>query len=171
MEEKQARVKEFAAELLQKQRTGEISRTILATSDRVLARITDGIYRQPSSALRELISNAYDADATEVVIETDAPKFETIKISDNGNGMTREALSNLIHNIGGSLKRTATENTFGVVDTEDPTLSPTLKRKLIGKIGIPPAPQNRLRRSGLVFLRGLGICNSHIPIEVFTSLC
>jgi len=136
MEEKQARVKEFAAELLQKQRTGEISRTILATSDRVLARITDGIYRQPSSALRELISNAYDADATEVVIETDAPKFETIKISDNGNGMTREALSNLIHNIGGSLKRTATENTFGVVDTEDPTLSPTLKRKLIGKIGI-----------------------------------
>ena len=32
--------------------------------------LTDGIYRQPSSALRELISNACDADANEVTILT-----------------------------------------------------------------------------------------------------
>jgi hypothetical protein len=60
--------------------------TMLATDERVLARITDGIYRQPSSALRELISNAYDADATEVVILTDAPRFAQIAIRDNGLG-------------------------------------------------------------------------------------
>jgi hypothetical protein len=29
--------------------------TTLTTNERVLARITDGIYRQPASALRELI--------------------------------------------------------------------------------------------------------------------
>ncbi|MCE9527881.1 MAG: hypothetical protein K8R36_17705, partial [Planctomycetales bacterium] len=53
---------------------------ILSTSDRVLRRVTDGIYRQPWSAIRELISNAYDADATEVLIETDAPRFDRIVI-------------------------------------------------------------------------------------------
>ena len=130
------KTKEFAQELRRKQNTGEAASTVLATSDRVLARITDGIYRQPSSALRELISNAYDADATEVIIQTDAPRFEKITIRDNGNGMTHEALSNLIHNIGGSIKRTAREDNYGVVDDDDPSLSPVRKRKLIGKIGI-----------------------------------
>lgn len=43
--------------------------TILKTDERVIARVTDGIYRQPGSALRELISNAYDADATRVVTD------------------------------------------------------------------------------------------------------
>src|SRR5881394_2555712 len=50
----------------------------LETDELVLARITEGIYRQPASALRELVSNAYDADATEVVILTDAPRFGQI---------------------------------------------------------------------------------------------
>jgi hypothetical protein len=36
--------------------------TTLRTDKRVLARVTDGIYRQPGSAIRELISNAYEAD-------------------------------------------------------------------------------------------------------------
>ena len=36
-------------------------KTVLRTDERVLARVTDGIYRQPGSALRELVSNAYDA--------------------------------------------------------------------------------------------------------------
>lgn len=126
----------FAQELRLKKDTGEISEATLTTSDRVLARITDGIYRQPSSALRELISNAYDADATEVVIQTDAPKFSEITIRDNGNGMNQEALSNLIHNIGGSVKRTIVDDGYGIVDKDDPTLSPVFKRKLIGKIGI-----------------------------------
>ena len=40
--------------------------TELRTDERVIARVTDGIYRQPGSAIRELVSNAYDADATRV---------------------------------------------------------------------------------------------------------
>ena len=127
---------ELAEKLRKHSDTGEEVNAILSTSDRVLARITDGIYRQPSSALRELISNSYDADATEVNIQTDAPRFEKITIRDNGNGMTYEALSNLILNIGGSLKRIITDNEYGVVNSNDPTLSPELERKLIGKIGI-----------------------------------
>lgn len=134
--DKSDRTISFANELRKKKETGELAKTKLETSDRVLARITDGIYRQPSSALRELISNAYDADATEVTIQTDAPKFETITIRDNGNGMSMEALSNLIHNIGGSIKRTRRKDTYGVVNEQNPSLSPRLNRKLIGKIGI-----------------------------------
>src|SRR3990172_5482598 len=67
--------------------------TTLKTDERVIARVTDGIYRQPGSALRELISNAYDADATRVVITTDAPRFERIEIEDNGYGMSPEVLA------------------------------------------------------------------------------
>src|SRR5882724_11677003 len=77
----------------------------LETDELVLARITEGIYRQPASALRELVSNAYDADATEVVILTDAPRFNKMIIRDNGNGLTPEALENLLTNIGASPKR------------------------------------------------------------------
>lgn len=39
---------------------GQVVRTRLRASDRVIARVTDGIYRQPGSALRELISSAWD---------------------------------------------------------------------------------------------------------------
>ena len=46
---------------------------VLRTDERVLARVTDGIYRQPGSAIRELMSNAYDADAKRVVIRTRPP--------------------------------------------------------------------------------------------------
>src|SRR5690242_7361397 len=80
-------------------------RTPLKTDGRVLARVTDGIYRLPGAALRELISNAYDADATRVVISTDRPRFSRITIEDDGNGMTPEALAHMLHHIGGSAKR------------------------------------------------------------------
>src|SRR5271154_2248686 len=79
--------------------------TILQTNEQVIARVTDGIYRQPASAIRELISNAYDADATRVVIKTEAPRFGRITVEDNGNGMSPEVLAHLLYNIGGSAKR------------------------------------------------------------------
>ncbi len=116
-------------------RTGKESNGRLETDDRVLARITDGIYRQPASALRELISNAYDADATEVYVTTDVPRFGQITISDNGNGLSTRALTSLVHHIGGSPKRTRGGADLGVVSKKDPSLSPK-GRKLIGKIGI-----------------------------------
>ena len=120
-------------------RASEVSRqpveTMLATDERVLARITDGIYRQPSSALRELISNAYDADATEVVILTDAPRFAQISIRDNGLGLTPEVLEHLVKHIGGSVKRSEEGPGLGVTAKADSNKSPG-GRQLIGKLGI-----------------------------------
>ncbi len=130
-----AKARELAIRLRQKQSTGESVKTELKTDQRVLARVTDGIYRQPTSAIRELISNAYDADAENVWIQTDAPRFNEIVIADDGNGLTLEALASLVHHIGGSPKRTEGGVDLGVTNADDVTLSPC-GRKLIGKIGI-----------------------------------
>lgn len=115
--------------------TENVVQTILKTDERVIARVTDGIYRQPGSALRELISNAYDADATRVVIKTDAPRFERISVEDDGHGMEPEALAHVLLHIGGSAKRNDIGASIGVTSLGDPTKSPG-GRKLIGKIGI-----------------------------------
>jgi len=106
----------------------------LKTSQKILARITDGIYRQPASALRELISNAYDADAKNVTIKTDAPRFDQISVKDDGIGISPEALQHLIENIGGSAKRTDIGKSLSI--TSDDSLYSPSGRKLIGKMGI-----------------------------------
>ena len=108
---------------------------VLTTDERVLARVTDGIYRHPVSAIRELVSNAYDADATRVVIRTDRPRFGTISIEDDGIGLTPRALAYLLHHIGGSAKRSFVGAELGITSSADPMLSPS-GRRLIGKIGI-----------------------------------
>src|SRR5713226_9934306 len=108
--------------------------TMLATDEQVLARITDGIYRQPASALRELISNSYDADATEVIINTDAPRFREISVRDDGLGLSPEVLEHLVRHIGGSPKRSEEGKQLGVTGSNT-SLSPG-GRQLIGKLGI-----------------------------------
>lgn len=116
-------------------KSGKVVEAELRTSERVLQRVTDGIYRQPSSALRELVANSYDADATLVEIQTDPPRFERIIVRDNGNGLTTEALVYLIKSIGGSAKRTSKGEKIGICRKDNYMRSPG-GRKLIGKIGI-----------------------------------
>lgn len=112
-----------------------VVRTRLRTSERVLARVTDGIYREPSSALRELISNAYDADANTVVIAMDAPRFEKIIVRDDGRGMSADVLTRMTQHIGGSAKRTNEAAPLGIASKANHDVSPG-GRPLIGKIGI-----------------------------------
>ncbi len=115
--------------------TGEEVKTELATSQRIIARVTDGIYREPWAAFRELIVNAYDADATRVIVETGAPDFEQIIVRDNGNGMTPEGLAYILKSIGGSSKRTEIGTKYNTVSESSVFESPK-GRPLIGKIGI-----------------------------------
>jgi len=127
--------KDLAARIRASDKTSEVVQTTLKTDDRVIARVTDGIYRQPGSALRELISNAYDADATRVVIKTDSPRFDRISIEDDGHGMPPETLAHLFLHIGGSAKRNDLGATLGITAPDDTMCSPG-GRRLIGKIGI-----------------------------------
>jgi hypothetical protein len=110
-------------------------RTELATSQRIIARVTDGIYREPWAAFRELAANAYDADATRVIIETGAPAFDQVVIRDDGMGMSPETIAYVVRHIGGSSKRTKTGTLLHTVNKDDPDRSPG-GRMLIGKIGI-----------------------------------
>lgn len=125
----------LTAEISAKLGSGDSVTSTLATSQRIIARVTDGIYREPWAAFRELIANAYDADATRVIVETGAPDFSQIIVRDNGNGMTPEAVAYLVKSIGGSSKRTQVGQQFNTVSSEDVELSPG-GRPLIGKIGI-----------------------------------
>jgi hypothetical protein len=126
---------ELVASLTRFAQDQEPIETTLRTDARVIARVTDGIYRQPGSALRELISNAYDADATRVIIRTDRPRFKRMVVEDNGLGMTPASLVHMLNHIGGSAKRTRMGAGLGVTSETDPMRSPG-GRPLIGKIGI-----------------------------------
>lgn len=48
------------------------------------------VVERPVSAVKELVENAIDANATSIVIEIQNGGIDLIKISDNGNGMNRE---------------------------------------------------------------------------------
>ncbi|MXW32326.1 MAG: hypothetical protein F4100_02385 [Rhodothermaceae bacterium] len=115
--------------------TGELIETKLETSERIIARITDGIYREPWAAFRELVINAYDADATRVIVETGAPDFKQVIIRDNGNGMSPNTVAFMLKSIGGSSKRTIAGAEYNTVSPESLDKSPG-GRPLIGKIGI-----------------------------------
>src|SRR5713101_4523826 len=110
---------ELVASIRESQGSDKVVQTTLKTDERVIARVTDGIYRQPGSAIRELISNAYDADATRVVIKTDAPRFERIYVEDDGHGMEPEALAHMLLHIGGSAKRSEAGPGLGITSPSD----------------------------------------------------
>jgi hypothetical protein len=90
----------------------------------VLADISLGIYRTPANALKELVSNAFDADAKRVIINTGYPYFRTITCRDDGKGMSSQDFQEIMSKIGGSVKRKG-----GRQFTDS-------GRPIIGKIGI-----------------------------------
>lgn len=73
-----------------------------------------------SSAIRELISNAYDADSLSVHINI-SYDYKTISIEDDGNGMTRQEFDNYL-NIAGT--------------KSDKDVTRRFKRKRIGQFGV-----------------------------------
>src|SRR3954469_8157951 len=78
-------------------------RDIIA-AQKIIADISSGLYRSPAAALKELVANAYDADAELVVIETDPPRFRSLVIRDDGSGMTIDHFLQVMTHIGGSRK-------------------------------------------------------------------
>jgi hypothetical protein len=97
--------------------------------ERALAHLSRGLYRSPASALRELVSNAWDANATRVSIDTNYPNFFQLSIEDNGDGFSRDEFESLMSGgIGNSQKRTDEEPLkYG---------RPTIGRLGIGMLGI-----------------------------------
>jgi HSP90 family molecular chaperone len=61
--------------------------------EKALAHLSRGLYRSPASALRELVSNAWDANATTVTINTNYPNFYQLSVEDDGIGFKRQISS------------------------------------------------------------------------------
>ena len=96
------------------------TRTIPVTVDKShLVTIGEKLYTEKISFVRELVNNAYDADATEVYVEI-APA--TVMIRDNGSGMDEAGLRQYF-TIGSPLKKSVQE-------------SPRFRRTRIGEFGI-----------------------------------
>lgn len=99
----------------------EFSGEILVAS-RIVDYLSSGLYEKPSSCLKELVNNSYDADATEVNLYI-KPDADRIIIEDNGRGMDKADFEKHFSKISESHKR----------DDSDHTAS---GRPKIGKIGI-----------------------------------
>jgi len=69
-------------------------------------RILGDVYNDPRDALAEFITNAIEANTTKIyVFLYKRAKEPYIRVSDNGNGMTKDMLKYIAKNIGNSLKR------------------------------------------------------------------
>src|ERR1700730_2408810 len=91
--------------------------------EKALAHLSRGLYRSPASALKELVSNAWDANATRVLISTNYPQFAQISVQDNGDGFRKQDFEKLMEGgIGNSDKR----------HVEHPLIH---HRPLIGRLG------------------------------------
>lgn len=98
----------------------------IVLSAKVFGHISQGLYRTPAGAIKELISNAFDADATLVRIHTGFPRFENFSCADNGKGMSEDEFVRLMQRgIGNSFKRSA-----------DAEYSEIHHRPLIGRLGL-----------------------------------
>ncbi|MGH9873585.1 MAG: ATP-binding protein [Pyrinomonadaceae bacterium] len=95
-------------------------------SAKVFGHISQGLYRTPAGAIKELISNAFDADASTVKMHTGFPRFESFSCEDNGTGISREEFHRLMERgVGTSFKR-----------AEELQFTPTYHRRVIGRLGI-----------------------------------
>ena len=92
----------------------------------ILIHIGAGIYNSVAGAVKELVSNSFDADATQVLINMNYPDFDEIKVTDNGTGMSSERFKQAMQSIGSSLKGTL----------EARRVTKKLKRPIIGHLGI-----------------------------------
>jgi hypothetical protein len=111
--------------MAEKNQTQKVDYVALKVTSGILIHIGAGIYNSIAGALKELVSNSYDADATSVTISTDYPYFNQIKIVDNGLGMSSRQLRRAMQSIGSSLK-----------NLQDIHISKKYQRPIIGQLGI-----------------------------------
>src|SRR4030042_1481813 len=99
----------------------------IKVADVTIVQISRGLYRSTATAFKELVSNAYDADATVVRIDTNYPEFDFISCVDNRTGMPLEQFRRYFseEGIGSCIKRKHQKD-----------ITDIYKRPIIGRLGI-----------------------------------
>ncbi|MGD1098854.1 MAG: ATP-binding protein [Thermoplasmata archaeon] len=97
----------------------------LSVAAKVIQHLSSGIYRTPGGAVKELVSNSFDAQASWVSIDTGYPRHRTFVVEDDGIGMNEELIRRSFSHIGASVK----VSDSGIYPT-DPN------RPVIGRFGI-----------------------------------
>ena len=92
---------------------------------RVIGHISQGMYRTPAGAIKELISNAYDAGASYAKIHTGFPRFSTFICEDDGSGISKAKFIELMEGGIGTSDKTSAEPSFGKNG-----------RPIIGRLGV-----------------------------------
>lgn len=94
----------------------------IVVASRIVDYLSSGLYESPAACLKELVNNAYDADASlvEVFVKPDANR---IIVSDDGHGMNQAEFVRNFSTISESFKRSQSDTT-------------ERRRPKIGKIGI-----------------------------------
>ncbi|MCK4729897.1 MAG: ATP-binding protein [Candidatus Aenigmarchaeota archaeon] len=93
----------------------------IKVDSKVVSHLSIGLYKNFSRAIKELVSNAYDAEATEIKINLDF-KSKKLIIKDNGKGMDKIDIENKLLTIGKTTPRTGASIGLG--------------RKRIGQFGV-----------------------------------
>ena len=102
----------------------------IKVASRIVDHLSSGIYKSPAACLKELINNAYDADALNVYVSV-KPDADRIIVQDDGTGFSREEFVAHFGRIAESRKRQDSETT-------------TSGRPKIGRIGIGFIAANEL---------------------------
>ncbi|EGD4763947.1 TPA: ATP-binding protein [Escherichia coli] len=97
----------------------------LSFHGRIIDHLGIQMYQSPTAAIAEMVSNSWDADATEVKITLPTHDDFSITIQDNGIGMTLEECQNKFLTVGYDKRKNNAK-----------TLSRDLKRPLMGRKGI-----------------------------------
>lgn len=98
----------------------------IKVNEKILLHIARAIYPSVADVIKELVHNAFDADAERVVISTDYPDFDEIRVLDTGHGMSLERFKMAVTSIGNSMKDTIDQR----------RLTKKYKRPIIGRLGI-----------------------------------
>jgi HSP90 family molecular chaperone len=79
----------------------------IRVASRIIDYLSSGLYQSPAACLKELINNAYDADASEVQVLVKSDD-DFIIIEDNGHGLDRHDFERHFVMISESFKREQT---------------------------------------------------------------
>ena len=137
----------------------EIHYLPIRVNEKILLHLGRGIYPSVAAAIKELVHNAFDADAKQVVISTGYPAFDEIQILDTGHGMSLERFKMALVSIGNSMKDTIDES----------RVTKKYKRPIIGRLGIGLMALSQVCNQAMIESQLPGLKNKFSALIHFTQ--